>query len=167
MSVSIREVADSFQKNTRTVRRWCERGFVPGAYRTKGGRWRLSEWNIRVRDAVKANIEGFARERNAFKARFRHRRIACIREALGPFSVDGLARNFDLLANKSSLREIEARIAKVDPESPEFDEAVRGTPFYPPDKPPDNIDEAEQAERDALADARTAKAVAGAQKNPP
>lgn len=27
--------------NERTVRRWCERGDVPGAYRTKGGHWRL------------------------------------------------------------------------------------------------------------------------------
>ncbi len=36
-----RTIADWMGVSLRTVRRWCERGELPGAYATKGGHWRI------------------------------------------------------------------------------------------------------------------------------
>ena len=36
-----RSIADQMGVSLRTVRRWCERGRLPGVYRTKGGHWRI------------------------------------------------------------------------------------------------------------------------------
>src|SRR6476659_525336 len=41
MSVLLRSIALTFGKDLRTIRRWCARGYIPGAYRTKGGHWRI------------------------------------------------------------------------------------------------------------------------------
>ena len=38
---SLHWLADELEKSSRQVRRYCELGFVPGAYRTKGGHWRV------------------------------------------------------------------------------------------------------------------------------
>jgi predicted DNA-binding protein (UPF0251 family) len=76
MSVSLCAIAEIIKKDQRTVRRWCEKDFVPGAYRTRGGHWRIRRgvlpssyvekartWASRSRDArrefVNAWIEFF------------------------------------------------------------------------------------------------------------
>lgn len=41
MSVSIRQIAFFTKHSEKTVRRWCEGGRIKGAYRTKGGHWRI------------------------------------------------------------------------------------------------------------------------------
>jgi hypothetical protein len=49
-----------FSKDQRTIRRWCEKGLVPGAYRTKGGHWRIRAKKYYL---IKPRIDGFARDR--------------------------------------------------------------------------------------------------------
>jgi hypothetical protein len=53
------------RKDKATVRRWCKRGFIPGAYRTAGGHWRANGFNAKTADAVfrKVKAAGFARKR--------------------------------------------------------------------------------------------------------
>ena len=46
MSDFLRTIARCLKVSERTVRRWCEDGNVPGAYRTKGGHWRLRKGKI-------------------------------------------------------------------------------------------------------------------------
>ena len=41
MSDLLRDIASTLCKDVRTIRRWCARGYIPGAYRTKGGHWRV------------------------------------------------------------------------------------------------------------------------------
>jgi|GEM_PF-3816364 len=36
------KIAPFIEKDARTLRRWCEAGLVPGAYRSEGGHWRIS-----------------------------------------------------------------------------------------------------------------------------
>lgn len=43
MSVSLSKIAWIKCVNQRTVRRWCQKGMVPGAYQTRGGHWRVRE----------------------------------------------------------------------------------------------------------------------------
>jgi len=38
---SILIAALKYQKDPRTIRRWCEKGYFPTAYQTKGGHWRI------------------------------------------------------------------------------------------------------------------------------
>lgn len=44
---AISGIAADWGVSQRTVRRWCERGLLPGAYRTKGGHWRIRK-NARI-----------------------------------------------------------------------------------------------------------------------
>ena len=41
MSDLLRDIASTLRKDVRTIRRWCARGYIPGAYRTRGGHWRV------------------------------------------------------------------------------------------------------------------------------
>jgi len=36
------KIAPLIEKDSRTLRRWCDAGLVPGAYRSAGGHWRIS-----------------------------------------------------------------------------------------------------------------------------
>ena len=61
MSVfNLSKASKIFSKDQRTIRRWCEKGLVPGAYRTKGGHWRIRAKNYHF---IKPRINGFARDR--------------------------------------------------------------------------------------------------------
>ena len=40
-SKSLHWAADCFSKDTKTIRRWCEKGHFPGAFKTAGGHWRI------------------------------------------------------------------------------------------------------------------------------
>ena len=64
MSVSLLEVAKSLGKNPRTIRRWCERRFVPGAYRTKGGHWRIRKMTLKTVTIIQNRVSSFARRRS-------------------------------------------------------------------------------------------------------
>jgi len=64
MSVSLLEVAKSLGKNPRTIRRWCERGFVPGAYRTKGRHWRIRKLTMKTLAIIQERVASFARRRS-------------------------------------------------------------------------------------------------------
>jgi hypothetical protein len=46
-SLSLQTLAALLGKDERTVSRWCERGFVPGAYRMRGGEIRRGKWRVR------------------------------------------------------------------------------------------------------------------------
>jgi hypothetical protein len=52
-------------KDKATVRRWCERGFIPCAYRTVGGHWRANGFSAKTAGAVlrKAKAVRFSRKR--------------------------------------------------------------------------------------------------------
>lgn len=59
MSVfTLSKAAPLFFKDARTLRRWCEKGLVPGAYRTKGGHWRI---RAKSPQSIKPRVNGFAR----------------------------------------------------------------------------------------------------------
>lgn len=58
VSVSIREVAILAQKNQRTIRRWCQMGFVSGAWCSPGGHWRL---RVSILKADRARARALAR----------------------------------------------------------------------------------------------------------
>lgn len=40
---AIWNLARSLGKSRRTIQRWCEKGLIPGAIRTKGGHWRIPD----------------------------------------------------------------------------------------------------------------------------
>jgi hypothetical protein len=62
MSVfSLLEVSKIFSKDQRTIRRWCEKRLIPGAYRTKGGHWRIRAKKIYF---IKPRVDGFSRDRS-------------------------------------------------------------------------------------------------------
>jgi hypothetical protein len=46
-SLSLQALAALLGKDERTISRWCERGFVPGAYRMRGGDIRRGKWRVR------------------------------------------------------------------------------------------------------------------------
>jgi hypothetical protein len=46
-SLSLQAIATLLGKDERTVSRWCEKGFVPGAYRMRGGKIRRGKWRVR------------------------------------------------------------------------------------------------------------------------
>lgn len=49
-----------YHKDPRTIRRWCERGYFPSAYRTEGGHWRIP---ISATDEAQSRLPpGFARK---------------------------------------------------------------------------------------------------------
>jgi len=51
---TVREVAKLKGVDRSTVRRWCERGYVKGAYQTPGGHWRIpAAW---LEDAPKQTL---------------------------------------------------------------------------------------------------------------
>jgi DNA-binding TFAR19-related protein (PDSD5 family) len=53
------------RKDKTTVRRWCERGLIPGTYRTTGGHWRANGFSAKTANAVLRRVReaGFSRER--------------------------------------------------------------------------------------------------------
>jgi hypothetical protein len=59
------DIALLLGKDARTVRRWCEKGFVPGAARTDGGHWRVARPDDveAFRGEVSVRVRGFARRR--------------------------------------------------------------------------------------------------------
>lgn len=48
------------EKDTRTIRRWCQRDLIPGAYQTTGGHWRV-KWTPQGMLAVAKGIAGVTR----------------------------------------------------------------------------------------------------------
>jgi len=78
---SLQWLAQLLGKDARTVRRYCELGLVPGAWRTTGGHWRVRRGTKTVKQVRRA-IEAFARrsktawERKAEKGRRRTERTA-------------------------------------------------------------------------------------------
>jgi AcrR family transcriptional regulator len=66
MSVMPLIIARKLNKHPRTIRRWCELGLIPGAYRTKGGHWRIRRFRIHEQLRVSECIEKFARHRGSF-----------------------------------------------------------------------------------------------------
>jgi hypothetical protein len=57
------------QKDVRTLRNWCEEGFVPGAYRTKGGHWRVKLSPRTLRDLAERAGGRFRGQRNLRRSR--------------------------------------------------------------------------------------------------
>lgn len=58
------KVAPFIEKDARTLRRWCEAGLVPGAYRSEGGHWRISGESLQ--DVIRVILEKkpkFSRQR--------------------------------------------------------------------------------------------------------
>jgi transcriptional regulator GlxA family with amidase domain len=62
---SLPELARRLEKSPRTIRRWCERGLVPGAYRTTGGHWRIADAPADLVKTASEAAKGFARKRAA------------------------------------------------------------------------------------------------------
>jgi excisionase family DNA binding protein len=58
---TLKNLALQLGKSERTVRRWCDRGLIPGAYRTKGGHWRIPKEAIRRYDEIAKSAESFSR----------------------------------------------------------------------------------------------------------
>lgn len=58
---SLHWLAIELEKTSRQVRRYCEQGLVPGAYRTKGGHWRV-RCGRRTLVMVRRNIRDFTRK---------------------------------------------------------------------------------------------------------
>ena len=58
-------ISRAFGKSHRTIQRWCEEGIVPGAYRTRGGHWR-----IRSKERAFAALE---KRRRAWGIKLRNR----------------------------------------------------------------------------------------------
>jgi hypothetical protein len=58
---SLHWLAVELEKTSRQVRRYCEQGLVPGAYRTKGGHWRV-RCGRRTLVMVQRNIRDFTRK---------------------------------------------------------------------------------------------------------
>jgi len=58
---TLKKLALQLGKSERTVRRWCDRGLVPGAYRTKGGHWRIPKEAVRRFDEIDKNASAFSR----------------------------------------------------------------------------------------------------------
>lgn len=57
---SLEWLARRLRKTARTVRRYCENGLVPGAFRTPKGHWRVN-YNLQLVEAVRRAIEKFER----------------------------------------------------------------------------------------------------------
>ena len=73
----------------RTFERWCARGDVPGAYRTRGGHWR-------VRKATKAMVKSFFLRPRATTRRDK------VRDAIVDYPFVPPELDFDLLARHSA-----------------------------------------------------------------
>ncbi|MEI6033936.1 MAG: helix-turn-helix domain-containing protein [Verrucomicrobiae bacterium] len=58
---TLKNLALQLGKSERTVRRWCDRGLIPGAHRTKGGHWRIPKEAIRRYDEIAKSAESFSR----------------------------------------------------------------------------------------------------------
>jgi hypothetical protein len=65
MSVSLLTLAKGLGKNQRSIRRWCELGIIPGAYRSKGGHWRVRRFKLREQLKVIERVKKFARVRSS------------------------------------------------------------------------------------------------------
>lgn len=67
MSVMPQTIAKTLNKHPRTIRRWCELGIIPGAYRKHGnGHWRIRRFNLRELFKVIERLKKFARVRAPF-----------------------------------------------------------------------------------------------------
>ena len=51
--------AIKFEKDIKTIKRWCEKGFFPDAYKTKGGHWRIPANVVESVSRIRPN--GFGR----------------------------------------------------------------------------------------------------------
>jgi AraC-like DNA-binding protein len=60
---SLPELAKRLEKSPRTIRRWCDRGLVPGAYRTPGGHWRIADAPADLAKTASEAAKGFSRKR--------------------------------------------------------------------------------------------------------
>lgn len=59
------KIAPFIEKDARTLRRWCEAGLVPGAYRSAGGHWRISGKTLQeVISGILAEKPKFSRRRS-------------------------------------------------------------------------------------------------------
>jgi hypothetical protein len=68
MSDLLRSIALMLGKDLRTIRRWCARGYIPGAYRTKGGHWRIrARYPMILVRKIRAITRGKTRRRQQWK----------------------------------------------------------------------------------------------------
>jgi transposase len=83
MSFSTQRIAKNLGKSLRTVRRWCELGLIPGAYRKRGGgHWRVRRFRIQEALEVEKRVKGFSRRRSPVPMPFSEDTQRMIREEM-------------------------------------------------------------------------------------
>ena len=111
---SLGYVAQLLEKNPRTIRRWCESGLIPGAYRTGGGQWRVSGMSAAIVRGIQAKARTlgfFPRGRKAKPGRTRLSDLRAKLRAKRPQkTVHDLARELMLTGAKLRKQEVEEEV---------------------------------------------------------
>lgn len=100
------QIAPFLEKDARSLRRWCELGHVPGAYRSRGGHWRVSGASVSsILESISPPAFARARKESSYppevfakRSYFRSRGITprqawtSVYDKLGPMGTDILQK---------------------------------------------------------------------------
>lgn len=113
-SKSLAWLARALKKDKRTIRRYCERGLIPGAYRTTGNHWRVKQTNKRkVLIQVRQAISSFSRKRKTLSEERKAQRLENLNDRIWKAHVANLlAGRYALKGNFESLPEASQRQIK-------------------------------------------------------
>jgi len=86
------------------VRRWCERGFIPGAYRTAGGHWRANGFNAKTANAVLRKVKEMGLLRKRLPAGLSRAKVALVEKKIAAYRLkrDLNMSNYKLLRREMS-----------------------------------------------------------------
>ena len=87
-----REAGQAFGKAPSTVRLWCERGELPGAYLVRGKEWRIPAAAIRAKQEREADAYREGREREAATGTSEPVSLDAWRRATSPCAGGGAGR---------------------------------------------------------------------------